>query len=182
MAPRAGTGERRGYATALAGLWTGLSRTLSRLDEIAAHPGRARLESLPALQYRLHCAAELVYGIDPPPGAEPAHAELLDALEQARDLTAELAQTGDVPRLLHQWRGALFRVRLARDHLTQPPPEPAPEPEPEPKGLSLAAPLAALTGTLIGAVALATGAVLGPWPLWAAGLVVVVVGLLVYRP
>jgi hypothetical protein len=183
VTPRVGTGEREGYATALAGLWSELSRTLSRLDAVAAHPDGDALESLPALQYRLHVAAERVYGIRPPKAAEHAHAELIDALEEARDLTAEIATAGGVDGLLHRWRGALFRVRLARSQVVAARPRP-PEPQAEPEEVepSFAAPLAALTLTLVGAVAVATGAVLGPWPVWVAGVAAVALGLLVYRP
>jgi len=180
---RAGTGEREGYATALAGLWSDLSRTLTRLDAVAAHPDPDSLEALPSLQYRLHEAAERVYGIHPPKAAERVHAELIDALEDARDLTAEIVAAGDAGGLVHRWRGALFRVRLARSQVAAARPRPL-EPEPEPDDLrsSFVAPLGALTLTLIGAVAVTTGAVLGPWPVWVGGVAAVALGLLVYRP
>jgi hypothetical protein len=184
VASRVDTGQREGYATALAGLWGDLSRTLRRLDEIAAEPEGAPLDALPALQYRLHQAAEHVYGIRPPQAAEEAHAELVDALEDARDLTAEVAATGPVDGLLHRWRGALFRVRLARSQVLAAKVQPT-EPEPaavDEESTSLAAPLGALTLTLLGAIALTVGAVLGPWPVWVLGVAAVAVGLLVYRP
>src|SRR5207237_305321 len=82
-----------GYASALAGLWSDLSRTLARLEAIAGDPEERledALETLPPLQYALHRASELVVGIEPPPGAEVAHAELAAALEDARDATAEV--------------------------------------------------------------------------------------------
>lgn len=183
VASRVGTGEREGYASALAGLWTDLSRTLARLDAVASHPDPESLELLPSLQYRLHEAAERVYGIHPPKAAEHAHGELIEALEAARDLTAEIAAAGDVDGLLHRWRGALFRVRLARSQVAAARPRPLePQAEPADLGSSIAAPLGALTLTLIGAVALATGAVLGPWPVWVFGVAAVALGLLVYRP
>lgn len=186
VASRVGTGEREGYATALAGLWGDLSRTLARLDAIAADPEHCATDALSQLQYRLHRAAELVYGIRPPRAAEEAHAELVDALEDARDLTAEVVQRGPVDGLLHRWRGALFRVRLARSHVLEArPSSPAREPAAaaaEEASFSFAAPLGALTLTLLGAIALTTGAVLGPWPVWVAGVAAVAVGLLVYRP
>src|SRR5262249_55474347 len=87
------TSQREGYATALAGLWSGLSRTLTRLEAAAADPDdldEATLERLPRLQYELHCASELAVGMEPPPGAETAHAELRAALADARDATAEV--------------------------------------------------------------------------------------------
>lgn len=183
MAPRAGTGEREGYATAVAELATKLARTLRRLDEVAQVPDPDGLDSLPSLQYRLHQSVELLAGIDPPSGSEDAHAELLAALEDARDLTGEVAASGDVSGLLHQWRGALFRVRLARSQLLLPRALPAPlrdELEVE-ETASLAPQLAALTLMLVAAVALVVGALLGPWPVWAAGVALVACAFLVYR-
>ena len=64
-------------------------------------------------------------GIVPPAGAEAAHAELRAALAEARDATGEVAGAladGDadaVAALVHEWRGALFRVRLARHRLLE---------------------------------------------------------------
>src|SRR5919197_1894635 len=149
VAPRAGTGEREGYATAVAELWTTLARTLARLDEVAQRPEPDELDALPLLQYRLHKSVELLAGIEPPRGTEEAHAELLAALEDARDLTGEVAAADEPAGLLHQWRGALFRVRLARSQLLLPRALPAPlrdEVELE-QAVSLAPQLAALTLT-----------------------------------
>jgi hypothetical protein len=184
VASRTGTGEREGYATAVAELWTDLARTLRRLDEVAEQPYVEELASLASLQYRLHRAIELLAGIEPPAGAEDAHAELLSALEDARDVTGEIVAAGDVSGFVHQWRAALFRVRLARSQLLQPralPTARADEAELDDDGASLAAPLAALTLTLLAAVALVVGALLGPWPVWTAGLALVAAAVLVYR-
>ena len=58
--------------------------------------------------------------------ARTAHAELADALRCARDATAEVAEAvsiwgaAGVEPLLHEWRGALFRVRLARLRVAPP--------------------------------------------------------------
>src|SRR5437763_5653210 len=110
----------------MAGLWSGLARTLTRLEAVAADPEERldeALETLPPLQYALHRTGELVVGIDPPPGAEVAHAELAVALADARDATADVldALESGGPELaavlVHEWRGALFRVRLARHRL-----------------------------------------------------------------
>src|SRR5437868_5936915 len=127
-----GTGGRHGYADALAGLWYGLSRTLGQLDELAAEPDEDTAERLPPLQYALHVAGERVAGLHPPAGSEEAHAELESALAQARDATAEMADAiegvglGSARALVYEWRGALFRVRYARQRLLQPPaPSPA---------------------------------------------------------
>ncbi len=191
MTSKAGTGELQIYATAVAGLWRGLAHTLARLDELARDPqstfdDESVLDELSRLQYSLHRAAELAYGLEPPAAAEGPHHELASALEEARDATAEIiagveafgpeAATG----LVHEWRGALFRVRLARMRLAGPAaPKPVVAPQSEP---SVAVPLAAFLLALVGAIAFATGATTGAWPIWAAGMVCVVAGLAIYRP
>src|ERR1043165_2692780 len=119
-------------------LWTGLTRTLSRLDRFAAEPERLDDDHVEAalrrLQYSLHLAREQTYGVEPPEGAATSHAELAEALACARDATAEVAEAvaewgaDGVQPLLHEWRGALFRVRLARLRLAGPP-ERRPPPE-----------------------------------------------------
>jgi hypothetical protein len=184
VAPRTGTGERQGYATAVAELWTNLARTLARLDDVAGQPEPNALASLPSLQYRLHEAIELLAGIDPPTGAEEAHAELVSALEDARDLTGEVLACGDVVGFLHQWRAALFRVRLARSQLFLPraqPAAPAEDEAVEGVGVSLVAPLASVTLILLALVAFLVAGLFGPWLLWTAGLVLLAAALLVYR-
>ncbi len=174
-------------------LWTELARTLARLDGIAGAPEHlvdsAVLDSLRRLQYALHLASEHAYGLQPPAGAETAHAELAASLAGARDATAEIAEsveeqgTDAVDALLHEWRGALFRVRLARLRLAGPPLRPPPRVAagaPDEAGVAL--PLAAFVLALGGALACAVGATLGSWPLWAAGLVAVCGALFLYRP
>lgn len=188
MGPRTGTDER--YAVAMGDLWTGLARTLSRLDVAAAEPElldeTGAAGSLRRLQYALHLAAEHAYGLEPPPAAASAHAELADALACARDATAEVAEAvsiwgaDGVATLLHEWRGALFRVRLARMRLATPAPR-APVVE-EPVQRDLGWPLAAFLLALVGALAFVAGATLQLWPLWVAGLVGVCGSVLAYRP
>ena len=178
MAPKAGTGQREGYTTALARLWPDLARTLTHLDAVAARPDEDGLLSLPALQYRLHVAAELLAGTAPPQGTETPHEDLLDALRDARDLTGEVAERGAGRALVPQWRVALFRVRLARAQVLEPPaPEPRDPAETEPdeklEVRALLAPYAALTAAVVGRVGVVVGVLLGPWPLWAAGLALV---------
>src|SRR5690242_19295898 len=113
-------------------LWAGVNRTLGSVDALADEPGELASDrgvtALRRLQYRLHLAGEQAYGITPPPGSASAHAELREALVSARDATGVIADTiddegpdGAVP-LLHEWRGALFRVRLARLRLATPEP------------------------------------------------------------
>jgi hypothetical protein len=46
----------------------------------------------------------------------------------------------------------------------------------------LVAPLAAFVLALAGALAFVLGATIGPWPLWAAGLLAVCGSVLAYRP
>jgi len=188
MAPTGGIGER--YATQVGALWTGLARTLSELDQLAEDPAQlddeASLDLVRRLQYRLHSASEHAYGLAPPAGIEPVHTELAAALAGARDATAELVEAVDLggaeaaAPIVHEWRGALFRVRLARLRLGTPPKR-ADEREPKPKR-SLRRPLLAFALTALGSVAFAAGAVGGPWPLWAAGLLAVCASLITYKP
>ena len=192
-------GEPRGYATAVSHLWEHVGVALVRLERVAESPADAVtddfIEELPQLQYSLHAAAELAVGIDPPRGAEALHAELVAALAEARDVTAEVAQAlemGDVDfvdPLLPEWRGALFRVRLARlralertavpirsDGNAEPTPPRRPRERP-----SLSAIIA--TGLVIsGAFLFTAGAVLAAWPVWAAGLALFAGGFVLYRP
>jgi hypothetical protein len=178
------TGERQSYATAIAGLWNGLTRTLSRLEEIAADPDATlaeavTLEALPGLQYTLHTASETVAGIAPPAESQSSHAELAAALADARDATADVAEAAasggaeSAWPLVWEWRGALFRVRLARMRLAPAPELPDAEDAP---GTSVAVTVVALS--LAGAIAVALGALLGLWPLAAAGVTVTAGALL----
>jgi hypothetical protein len=191
VAPRTGTPEQ--YAEEMGELWTGLTRTLGRLDRLAAEPERLDDDhvekSLRRLQYALHLASEHAYGVEPPAGAATAHAELGSALACARDATAEVAEAVEdwgadgVRPLLHEWRGALFRVRLARLRLAAPE-RPRERGGPEVAGPrdSLVRPLLAFVLALGGALAFVAGATLSVWPLWAAGLVAVCASVPAYRP
>ena len=171
----------------MAGFCSGLSRTLRALDAIAADPIRLDEDSVGALrtlQYRLHRSSELLDGVEPPAGARDAHDELRDSLMDARDATAEMVDAIEfggseaAEELLFEWRGALFRVRLARLRLGErPSPEPEPEGEPRPYSAAAASALAVL-----GAVTFVAGAALIIWPLWAAGIALVAGALLVHRP
>lgn len=187
MAPMTGTDEV--YAVAVGDLWSELARTLARLDATAAEPDRLDADdaatALRRLQYALHLATEHAYGLKPPASAASAHAELADALARARDATADVAEAvsvwgaAGVSTHLHEWRGALFRVRLARMRLATPPP-PAPEAE-KAFEYSLGRPFAAFMLALVGALGFATGATLQLWPLWTAGLVAVCGSVVAYR-
>src|SRR5438477_5093296 len=123
-----GTTSPRGYAAAMAGLWIDLQLTLARLDSLAADPEQLLdgHEALPALQYELHCAAELASGLTPPEDAALVHEEIAEALAEARELTSEIADAlaHGAPEaaapLVWEWRGALFRIRLARLRLERP--------------------------------------------------------------
>ena len=179
---------REQYATALDGLWGDLTGALTRLERIAAEPDELddeTLEVLPVLQYSLHRAGEAIQGIAPLPATAEAHRELAAALEDARDVTGEvvcLLEFDDylgAADLVHEWRGALFRVRLARRRLIRVPPAPSAQIEDPPMTASAAVSLVLLAA---GTVAFLAGAVLVIWPLWAAGLGVVAASLLVYKP
>jgi len=190
--PVVASGQREGYAAALSGLWKRLSWALTELESIAGDPAElfdedSVLDRLPSLQYALHAASELAVGLRPPAGAEIAHAELAAALAGARDATAEIAEVlehgGGIAAepLLPEWRGALFRVRLARLRVATPKPLPAEletEPEPTARGDALAATILALSGATV----FATGATLQLWPVWALGLALFASGVLVYSP
>lgn len=189
MAPRTGSPEV--YAEEMGELWTELSRSLTRLDRLAAEPDRlehdSTVASLSRLRYSLHLAAEHTYGVAPPVGAESAHAELGAALAAARDATTEVAEaalesgTEAVRPLVPEWRGALFRVRLARLRLASPAPRNEGLDSPDVAD-GVARPLTAFLLALAGAIAFALGATLGYWPMWVVGLVGVCISVLVYRP
>lgn len=193
MRPGVATGQREGYAAALSGLWKRLARALAELEAIAADPlglldEDEVLERLPPLQYALHAAAELTLGLRPPAGAEAAHAELADALAAARDATAEVAEVLELggaaaaEALLPEWRGALFRVRLARLRVVTPPPLPPEPPAERTAGPGTASALAATVLSMTGAVVFAAGATIALWPVWALGLALFAAGFLVYAP
>jgi hypothetical protein len=179
---------REHYTSALDGLWSDLAGALTRLERMAAEPEELdedTLEVLPVLQYSLHRAGEAVHGIVPLPSTVPAHQELAAALEDARDVTGDVAcmlEEGEpeaAAELVHEWRGALFRVRLARRRLIR-------APVPAPVEIDGSAPPIAAAGALAliaaGTAAFLAGAVFVLWPLWAAGLALVAAALFVYRP
>ena len=184
------TGTDQLYAEELGELWTALLRTLSRLDLAAAEPDSldadGAVQSLRRLQYSLHVSSEHVVGLVPPPGDETAHCELEAALLCARDATAEVAEAvsawgaAGVEPLLHEWRGALFRVRLARMRLMRPGRTETVTPVEEYE--SQARPLLAFLLALFGAVAFVGGAATGAWPVWSAGMLAVSASVFVYRP
>ena len=133
LTPRTGTGER--YAVAMGELWSGLARTLARLDRLAAEPEqlsarRRDTRPLRRLQYALHTASEQAYGLVPPAGAEPAHAELAVALGRARATrpprSSRPSWTAARTRrpLVHEWRGRALpraaRAAAPRRHRPRP--------------------------------------------------------------
>ncbi len=188
MGHAAGTTERERYASALAGLWESLASTLARLEAVAADVSSLddAGERLPVLQNRLHWAGELVAGIEPPPGAERAHAELEEALETARDATGDVREVletegaGAAWLLVHEWRGSLFGVRLARHRLGLGTQASAPAAEQE-DGVNWSSALATAL-VLAGTAAFTAGAVAVLWPVWALGLGLVAASFLVFEP
>jgi hypothetical protein len=180
-----GTSAARGYAGTMAGFWSGLSGTLRALDGISADGHRldgSAVGPLRTLQYRLHWSSELLAGVQPPAGARAAHRELRDSLVDARDATADIVEAieldgpGAAGEQLYEWRGALFRVRLARLRLGM---QPEPPSDPAPAVFSAAT---ATSLAVLGAVAFVAGAALIFWPLWVSGLALVAGALLVHRP
>ena len=189
--------EPHGYAEAVSHLWERVGGALVRLERVAESPVEAAtddfLGELPQLQYGLHAAAELAVGIDAPRGAEMLHEELVAALAEARDVTGEIGhalEEGDpelVEPLLPEWRGVLFRVRLARLRAIERAAVPIgsdgdAEPRRHERELPSVSALVA-TGLVIGGAFLFTaGAVLAAWPVWAAGLALLAGGFVLYRP
>lgn len=190
-------GERQAYTAAVTDLWERVGTALIRLERVADSTSAELVEDhadeLPGLQYALHSGAELAVGIDAPDMAATLHAELVAALAEARDATADVSyalETGDpdaVEPLLLEWRGALFRVRLARLRalersralVTQ---RPRRSSQRE-RGDRIA--VSAIVATILilgGAFLFTAGAVLVAWPVWAAGLALFAGGFVLYRP
>jgi hypothetical protein len=171
----------------MADLWGRLARTLRALEGAAADLTRLEdsADILPALQYELHWTSELLAGVEPPAAGQAAHAELGRALVAARDATGDIAEVlfcrgvdGAAP-LLPEWRGALFRVRLARSRLglpAAPAAAVAEPPAPFPRAAAVATVL-----IVCGVAAFAAGAVSVLWPVWAGGLLMIALGCVGYR-
>jgi hypothetical protein len=191
-------GERLAYTAAVTDLWERVGTALTRLERIAESPSEdlldARADELPGLQYSLHAGAELALGIDAPPSATDLHAELVAALAEARDATAEVAFALDnaepetAEALLPEWRGTLFRVRLARLRVLERSRaagrEQAAAREPA-AGRPTRSGISAIVATVLilgGAFLFTAGAVLVAWPIWAAGLALFAGGFVLYRP
>jgi hypothetical protein len=182
------TGSPRVYAAAMAGLWIDLQPTLARLDALAADADQLleEREGLPALQYDLHRAGELVSGLTPAHDAELVHAELAEALAEARELTAEIAEalTHGGPEaaapLVWEWRGVLFRIRFARIRIERPRSTPAGAPEHERRGPR--PPILAAAAVAIGSALVLVAALLGMWLLVALTLTGTIAGSILLRP
>ncbi len=187
--PETQAGER--YASQVGELWHELSTTLVRLESIASTPDLLdedeTVGALRRLQYRLHTASESALGLSPPASAEPAHTELAAALTGARDATGDVVEAADahgsrgVDVMLHEWRGALFRVRLARLRLTGGGVDRSWSTEETAPKQKLRPPVTAALLTITGAAAFAVGAVAGPWPLWVCGMLTICISFLMYR-
>jgi len=191
-------GEPQSYAAAVTDLWERVGTAVVRLERIAEAPADAvagdYVEELPSLQYALHSGAELAVGIEPPQGAEELHEELVAALGEARDATAEIALALDadadlVEPLLPEWRGILFRVRLARLRALERSSALRKVPAPAARRTDEKAPARStlLTGIAVllvagGALLFTAGAVLAAWPVWAAGLGLLAGGFVLHRP
>jgi hypothetical protein len=192
-------GERQAYTAAVTDLWERVGTALTRLERVADSSSEELVdehaEELPGLQYALHAGAELAVGIDAPVTAATLHADLVAALAEARDATADVSfalEYGDpeaVEPLLLEWRGALFRVRLARlralersraavEERTTPA---AARPRERHDRTAISAVVATIL-ILGGAFLFTAGAVLVAWPVWAAGLALFAGGFVLYRP
>jgi hypothetical protein len=184
-----GTGIPRAYAAAMAGLWIDLELALARLDALAADDERLLedQETLPALQYELHCASELVSALAAPPEAALVHEELAEALADARELTAETSESlahGGLEAaapLVWEWRGALFRIRFARIRLERPRIAPVAATDPSSPSPTRA-PMLAAGAVAVGSALVLVAAVLGLWLLVALMLTVTFAGSVRLRP
>ena len=192
-------GEPQTYAQAVGDLWERVGSALVRLERIAEAPpdlvAEDFVDELPSLQYSLHAGAELAVGIEAPRGAELLHEELVASLAEARDATAEVAlalEAADaelIEPLLPEWRGILFRVRLARLRALERTALPRDEassadrqrPRAKRERTAVATVLAAAL-VVSGAFLFTAGAVLAAWPVWAAGLGLFAGGFLLLRP
>jgi len=183
------SGSPRTYAAAMAGLWIDLGSALGRLDVLASDLDRLveDRELLPSLQYELHRASELVAGLTPPELSSLVHEELADALAEARETTAEIAEAlanaglEAAAPLVWEWRGALFRVRFARLRLERPQPAELPytvaRPETHP-----AQPWLAAVAVAVGSGLVLFAALLGLWLLVALTLAGTGAASLLLRP
>jgi hypothetical protein len=162
-----------------------LGRTLRRLETLAVRPpeehGSGSVDELTRLQHALHRLAERY----------ASHPDLSAALESARDATGELVETAAgsgwraAAPLVYEWRGALFRVRLARLRALERTPLPAAEAPFERLDARHEPSASALVATalvIVGALVFTAGAVLAAWPLWAAGLALFGGGFVLFRP
>jgi hypothetical protein len=190
-------GERQAYTAAVTDLWERVGSALTRLERVADSSSAELVEDhadeLPGLQYALHSGAELAVGIDAPDMAATLHAELVAALAEARDATADVSsalESGDpdaVEPLLLEWRGALFRVRLARLRALERSRALVGERRRRTprRGRSEGIAVSAIVATILilgGAFLFTAGAVLVAWPVWAAGLALFAGGFILYRP
>ena len=124
--------------------------------------------------------------VSPPDEAILVHQELAEALAEARELTAELAEAlghGGLEAAsphVWEWRGALFRIRFARVRLERPSPAavatlaPAP-PVDRP-------PVLAAIAVAVGSSLVLVAALLGLWLLVAIMLTGTVAGSVLLRP
>ena len=179
------TGERREYASAVADLWERLGAALARLERIAeAPPDRIVAEASPtscrSLQYSLHAGAELARRHQPPPGARrAAHEELVAALAQARDATAEVAIAAEVVRRRARRAAAPRMARRALPRPARPPagaratvrsacPSPTrrfgPPARRRPRSRFRRLPSLRRRSSIAGALLFTAGAVLAAWP------------------
>jgi hypothetical protein len=122
-----------------------------------------------------------VLSLAPPVEAEELHSDLADALVTAREATAGIVQALErsepLGSLVYEWRGALFRVRVARADLAR-----------ETEGRRALPRIAwtrihGVTLLLVALVAVATGAHESAWIVVAAGVAGAFAGItLLLRP
>jgi hypothetical protein len=122
-----------------------------------------------------------VHGLAPPRDAVGTQVELADALECARDATAFVADALEeggaaaAGPLVWEWRGALFRVRLARRRVADV--DAAPPQPPVAESPSLRRPILSSLAVVAGVALVVMGALADLWPLWTAGIAAVLAGV-----
>ena len=124
-------------------------------------------------------AAALAIAASAEAASETSQITATPPISAATEAVSGFGADGALP-LMHEWRGALFRVRLARLRLVPPQRHASQAIALDSEGL--ARPLAAFLLALGGALAFVAGATLGLWPLWAIGMAAVCCSVLVYRP
>ncbi len=189
MAPRAGTEE--GYAIQMGELWSALTRTLTRLDELAAEPERLDAEeahdALRRLQYGLHARrASTSTGSR----RRPARRRLTVSFgRRSRGRATRRPRSPTRSRRTGRTRSACSSTSGAEHSSACGSRGCGSSDLVRPRSSKTRAPAAvggaacsARCSSLCGACVFVLGATAGHWPIWAAGMLAVCGSTLDYRP